>query len=275
MDDTSKDFAKKIVSELSRLNRSLELLLGIANRPREHDEQSPNPQNDAANQNDSACRKILSMLETRPCPESTKKTEEKWYRTVQGWKDRVELLAFGFAIFYAVVTYLQWRDSKENFRTDQRPYLVQAPMGTPNEVTVVASGDHAGEFQFSLHLSNYGKSPAIVTTSYFHVYVGDAEIATIGQNEINTSDRTGMVIPAGDKPVIAIYSNRLSADQIATINANLNAIPIPIIVYGHIEYTDIFPHQKPTYSSGFCGPLGINASRDTQSKECKNLQYIR
>jgi hypothetical protein len=58
-----------------------------------------------------------------PTPRDPDQSEKSWYKTMQGWKTTLEIVAIPFAIVYAVVTVYQWRDLRHNFEVDQRAWV--------------------------------------------------------------------------------------------------------------------------------------------------------
>jgi hypothetical protein len=199
---------------------------------------------------------------------------------------RVEKITLGSVLLVAVLSIYQSyqstksanaaldanRIARNNFRTDERPYLVQAPTGTPNEIIIVSSGPDAGKLRFSLHTENIGKSPALVKTQYFHAYIGDREISQIGSETVEGSDT---VVPAGDKPVFWILSRKLTLEEVSYIQPRMNAMPVHVVLYGHLDYTDIFPDPKPAYASGFCADIASGDFDAKKSSVCNGRQYIR
>jgi hypothetical protein len=55
----------------------------------------------------------------------------------------------------------------------------------------------------------------------------------------------------------------------------LQKIPFRLVIYGHIEYTDIFPNPKPTYVSGFCGGIASDQYGTADQNVCAGRQHIR
>jgi hypothetical protein len=142
-------------------------------KPRDDNDPTQDREQNAGKQNDdtSGGRANPSLYEG-PCPDTASYAQYKWYephywrkRPLGWWKDRIEFVAFVFAIGYAVVTYCQWKDAHETFNQVQRPWigfldekqadLVNIDSSVPNElgVTVV------------YHLVNYGALPAAVGVS--------------------------------------------------------------------------------------------------------------
>lgn len=163
--------------------------------------------------------------------------------------------------------------AKDNLRTDERPYMVRAPMGTPSELIVVPSRVDAGRLRLALHMVNYGKSPAVINSASFRIYVGSAEISAIGLEKRDYPNE--VIVPSGDKPVFWAFSRRLTDQEITVLKPSIYAAPWPIAVSGSIEYTDIFPGTKPSYSTGLCGELASNNYDSSTSSVCSDKEYLR
>src|ERR1700733_1465549 len=151
MDSAAKELWQKVIHELEQLNRTLNSFLKIAHRPRQQDNQTTENTEETNREDDTSGRQILASLHLGPSPKTAYKPNEKWYQTFDGWKSRIELLAFVFAIGYAVVTYFQWRDSRHNFLVDERAWLaVDPPTETGKGVP----------FKLTMPIRNTGKTPA-------------------------------------------------------------------------------------------------------------------
>ena len=125
--------------------------------PRKDNQRSPSPQSASDKENDPAERKSPLNSNITPTPGDADQPNKPWYKTLDGWKTFLEIVGIPFGIGYAVVTYCQWRDLKENFRNDQRPYVLST-----NAEPAADSPLLIGKLQFwQLQTANYGKSPAI------------------------------------------------------------------------------------------------------------------
>jgi hypothetical protein len=59
-------------------------------------------------------------LRGNPAVVETNKPKNKWDKPLEWWKPRLEMVGVRLAMFYAVITLLQWRDARKNFQQDER-----------------------------------------------------------------------------------------------------------------------------------------------------------
>jgi hypothetical protein len=136
--------------------------------PRKKKKQRTEPQDAAAKKNDPAERKVLFVPEVKPTPSNSSESKKPWYKTLDGWKVRLELIAIPFVIGYAVITFFQWRDLRHNFEVDQRAWLkvdVGMPATLSQQAPVVVTVRYVG------------KSPALKLFGGVIVQVVDAKSA--------------------------------------------------------------------------------------------------
>lgn len=108
------------------------------------------------------------MTEVLPTATNTNKAKKPWYKTLEGWKARLEIAAIPFIIGYAVVTFFQWRDLRHNFEVDQRGWIkvnVDMPTALGPQSPVVVG------------MQNVGKSPALELFGGVVVQLVDAKSA--------------------------------------------------------------------------------------------------
>jgi hypothetical protein len=258
-------------------------------------EGKPNPNPDDAHGKNDQCRisgdvNVSGKVETQFPPNLVEE-----YKTSSGKNDRredkrfiVEIVTLGFVILLGILGLIQScqaiksangvvtanQIAKDNFRTDQRPYLIRGVSSTPATLEIVADGPHAGQLRFGIPFENYGKSPAIVTGQNIHIAVGKDEVLGISFDQ-GSFTSTG-IFPAGDKPIFFAYSEKLTPEQDAIIRPNIAtmAVPIPVVVYGHIDYTDIFPAPNPEYITAFCGPF-TRSPDYSPPYTCETHNYIK
>lgn len=230
---------------------------------------------------------IPHSIEVQTSPKD-KKTGREWYKLV------IETLTLLGVLAYATITVRMWREmiftrhqaqaaveaagraanaaetansnAKQQFRIEERPYVALAPAGDTARVSIVQAGEHKGHLEAEIHISNYGKSPAIELARDARIAVGSAACKRLKIHA--PDDRLQRIIPPGDKPSIFAYSDEAVNPQILS---QVSSGTLLIIVYGHIDYTDTLSEPRPQYSSEFCGAIlaGRNQQREAED-DCKN-----
>src|SRR5690242_15697621 len=109
---------KNLNNRVSNIEKALHKLESCA--PWEQHRAGIGPQAKPHKEDDSAGRKSPAVPQVKPAPRDTDKTKQPWYKTLNGWKAALEVIAIPFAVGYALVTWLQWRDLRHNFEIDQR-----------------------------------------------------------------------------------------------------------------------------------------------------------
>ncbi len=151
--------------------------------------------------------------------------------------------------------------SKASFRQDQRPYVA---LPFPGEhVSAGKIGMHEGRLRATLLIQNFGKSPAIDAIYFARIAVGKDQIKNIKFAEPATQEIG--IIPPGLQPPIVVYSDRFTS---------LVPMNEPMVIYGHIDYTDIFAAPKPQYSLVFCETFHSGDELE-DDKACKKKNYIK
>ncbi len=145
-------------------------------------------------------------------------------KTLEGWKTLLEIIAIPFAIAYAVVTYCQWQDLKDNFKVDERAWL------GVKDVTLTLPLQVGHTVDISINTFNTGKTPAVdlglVDTS-------------VGHDE-TTIDRAA---PSNDRTVVAPNNNHVFYTQATYSDDGIRALmtgAARIYVRGHLQYKDIW-----------------------------------
>lgn len=160
--------------------------------------------------------------------------------------------------------------SAVQFRYDQRPYIAIAPVGQVASFTVSQVGPHSGHLMMEFHLKNYGKSPALEFTRDARIAVGEDDWKRMRtQNQVAKYER---IIPPGDTPSIFAYSDRTMSPQLLS---DIQAGRVPVIIFGHVEYTDIFGDPKPMYMTAFCTPMAAPGRPGDTNDDCKDQNYIK
>jgi len=189
-----------------------------------------------------------------PSPSNTQQPKKPWYQTIEGWKAVFEIVAIPFAIWYAVITYFQWRDLRGNFQIDQRAWVGIVAI-SPDEPE-----ESDGEFSFKdlwISMRNSGKTPALRMSAenlkivrqpdrdpspdYDALREGVPGVTNININ-VEQPLRNGVLAPNSETkisfmPTIRRYTFR--GNGIATY------------FVGKLTYDDMFP-STPRHSTTFC-----------------------
>jgi hypothetical protein len=123
MDKYTHDFFKSVKTSLSSIIGRLDRLVGIADRPREDDAHAKSEKSAPAQEDYASVGKAFLALHAPSPPKDTEKPQKAWYKTLDGWKKVLEIIAIPFAIIYAIITYFQWQDIRHNFQVDERAWI--------------------------------------------------------------------------------------------------------------------------------------------------------
>jgi hypothetical protein len=154
--------------------------------------------------------------------------------------------------------------ARENFRDDERPYVALVP-GVAGKLELVSSGPHAGHLRMEGQLSNYGKSPAIESKRDAHFAIGKEAASEVRWRPAPLTYYR--ILSAGDKTAFEAYSDRIVTME--EFNALISGA-VPAIIYGHVEYGDVFGDPSRVYESSFCA--GIVASKPGEIEAACQLQ---
>jgi hypothetical protein len=138
--------------------------------PRQEDETGVGPQDTTEKKSDPAPRQPTPIRDIPPAPKDSPKAKYPWYKTLEGWYYLLGIVGIPFAIGYAVVTYFQWHDLRNNFVKDERPYVMIGG-AFQNQDSAIAEGRVPC---WNIAFSNYGKSPALRTIIYAGLMIGDS-----------------------------------------------------------------------------------------------------
>ena len=187
-------------------------------------------------ESNTSTREVTPGQKTGPALRQGDDGHRPWSRTLQGWKSALEIPALLFAICYAIVTYLQWRDLRDNFRLDQRAWVMAPHFRLSGEV------ERGVGFTIAVAMINTGKGPALRVTpkSKLYVWQGEPPNDPIRAEEpaviqvILSPGVTGMQFETAPMTI---------ADQ-ATVES-YNSGRSKIYIRGEIDYEDIFrlPHR--------------------------------
>jgi hypothetical protein len=180
----------------------------------------------------------------------TDKPQKAWYRTLEGWKKLLEIIAIPFAIAYAVVTFFQWRDSNNNFIRDERAW-VEIKWSPDNgddpghSHLAVAPGSPASS---PLKIMNIGKTAAknISEADYVELrgFSDEVNLSCVDTPQIcpHLTSTTGIMFPSTHIDVVATRMTNGREPRITTLeeaNAWMKG-QVYIAVFGKVTYDDVF-----------------------------------
>ena len=152
-----------------------------------------------------------SPTQSNDAQKSEDKTVPWWKRT--NWKVALEVVGIFFAIGYAIVTYLQWRDSNRNFLIEERAWLTISTIHTPE-----FKDGRALQQVAQVLIANTGKTPARNATIDCAMRImQSAEPADLRYPEPHQNIFSAIIIPNG--------SFTLDVPKAGTIDSTQ---PIPI-----------------------------------------------
>jgi hypothetical protein len=230
---------------IARIERKINHLESKIDAPREKNETGVSPQSAATQKDNAAERQALTESKFPPSPPHSNQPNKPWYKTMEGWKPALELIAIPFAIGYAIVTWYQWRDLRRNFETDERAWIA---------VDLLSSAPAVGQpLKIVLTMSNTGKTfarqvqlcdiqdDAAVGSMTFPQRTADPP----DFRECSQSDWIGPSIIAPDSH--STHSSfRLGANDAGLDAASVEALNdgrFPVWDYGQIRYMDIFQKE--------------------------------
>jgi hypothetical protein len=229
MDNTAKDFAHKIVSELKRISGFVELL--ITNAPREHDKEAVRYQYNTQQNDDSTGRERSTIAELGPAPQHPNNSQRKWYKSLP-WKKWLKTVGVIAGIGYAIVTYCQWRDAGNNFRIDQRAWIGATSIGP-----IPAVGK---PLTVTIMFRNTGKTPAIKVSPYYNYQF--VKKGAKFRFDVKRTYGNELVAPNADAPgTISLADGRIAWSQTDDLRAR--AGDIGLYFFGQIWYADIFKRE--------------------------------
>jgi hypothetical protein len=262
MDNTAKGFAQKIISQLEHILSALEI-----DRPRKN---NPPPVGDVGQpqqKNKTTDGIVTSLPKVDPAPPHSDAPDNKWNKTLKGWKPTLECFGIIFAIAYAFITYCQWRDANRNFRLDERAWVAPIHACFEPAITTSLNTDGCGKensedtrMQFKVIYKNSGKTFALNSDSSINI--------TTDQNQIQMpSEGTkfrGLFI---QEAIGSVAYGPITVDEINNFGYRA------VYIYGKIWYDDIF---KGRHWTEFCfihrGPKGNTFVTCPQNNTCDDCE---
>lgn len=285
MDNAAQEFARKVVNELQKIRNILGQwnVTGHPNGPREEHKEAVANQDRAAKENSKANDGTAFVAPNHPAPAKPKNIYRKSYRCARRWKPFLEIAALVAGIGYAIVTYYQWRDLRDNFKVEQRAWIGVMGVGIEGLVSGTVTA------RFPLTITNTGKTPARFVEFRSNLgYVRHPngkpeEMIGIGGGESEkivgdfdparkpkNTNRAGTIQPGAQNQILhtAIFSSGIGVtpDEIMTGNKT-------VFLQGIIWYTDIFGGEHWTrycFQFWYFQPTGFIPCRDDPRKNDAN-----
>ncbi len=171
-----------------------------------------------------------------------------WYRNWGGfWKRALEILAVLGLGVYCTLTFMQWRDFRHNFETDERGWI--SPSFTFNSEKVFLEGDafvpgKMFDGYAVIKILNSGKTPIFRTESHVWVEIldHDSPPTFTWQGSMHTITYGGLIFP-GKSVDIESHRFRLSGEIFNPTDAEIEALRSDtdyVVAYGYTVYSDSF-----------------------------------
>ena len=253
-----------------RIQRLEKLSHNLTGTPRQDDRSSISPEQAANHERDSTRGEKSFTAHIEPTPQKQSETDKPWYKTFQGWKLRLEILAIAAGIWYAWVTYNQWHDSNRNFRIDQRPWikveLVPSDPGGSQQVSVSATVGNL--LTIPVRVKNIGKTPAESITATFALQIAGKDDALFLPPDMNnpphvehpthkiglTHVNTGTIFPDQfhDWPISKVDNSKIGDSQpVPVTQAEVDLLrqgSAIVYIEGTVSYWDEFGTKHWTRS---------------------------
>jgi hypothetical protein len=220
MDNTAKDFAQKIISELEKIYHVL------LNTPRQQQIAPVDPESTLRGSNPPA-QLPASFAQTIG---HTNQSKRSWYKTAKRWKTIVEMIAIPFAIGYAVVTYRQWRDLHHNFEVDERAWLYVSRSVLPKEPS-----EEDRHIQINAFVANSGKTPAVAVGLKSGIFLFDHDPPMADWKQIQLEPQ-GVLFPGQTNGSFVRETQLYGAPDVAIYKAKKARIYLRTC----LVYTDAF-----------------------------------
>jgi hypothetical protein len=205
-------------------------------------------------------------LKIQPSPHNTAKSQQRWYKTINGWKSLLEVIAIPFGIGYAVITYYQWKDLRHHFELDERAWL-NIRHDSPFKEGSHAPPDLVSGLVDKVQLVNVGKTAARNLRLLCKAEVLSSSTAPSFDYTKNGSSATRGLLFQGDTITLEFGSaNEISKEQGVSLLAGESYIAF----YGVVAYDDIFgkPHE-----TRICWWRHFHANMTASARSCTDYNY--
>lgn len=188
------------------------------------------------------------MAEMKPTTGNSDKAKDHWYKTLQGWKAVLEIVAIPFAIAYAIVTFLQWHDLRHNFKTDERPWLeIQTQSEKAGNESASLQLTSGQPVTYPLRIANTGKTAAVNIDSKIFVDIVSSNhepaLEDVDQPSQHPYGRitSGIMFPNSDFNQVVLRPIKGGSPELATEEevVSIRQGKAYLAVYGIVTYDDI------------------------------------
>jgi hypothetical protein len=189
-------------------------------------------------------------------------THTKWHKNLHWWVAIWTAVLSLFAMGSFIYLKIQVNDADAMFEKDQRPYVYVAEKMLTTDVERLGS-----VVKVTLPMTNYGKSPAIITWAYFSTEFGPnaaGKLTAFPLREHNS------VLPAGkidyfDIPSIETVNDPETMRKIKETNGF-------VAIHGRVQYHSLDNHLYETdlcLYSQTAGPWSYCPGNKNQMKDCE------
>jgi hypothetical protein len=237
----TKELWQKAINELEHLNRTLDKFLKITHGSKSHRTSSDND-DDAEKENDNTnSRAPLAIPNLGPRPQQTPTPGHHWYQPKyyverpynSFWKPRVEVATFIFAVVYASVAFMQWKDANSNFKVQQRAFVYVKEIFIVGDGELPTSHTKDKPAYITVTLENSGPTPARNETLELDFCGTTLELpADFAYPHLSNTNAPTLVAPKGT-PQISVPITEDTLQDVEFGRTNL-------FVYGTARYQDIF-----------------------------------
>jgi hypothetical protein len=262
MNNTVKDFARKIIRELENISKILQdsQSASISKQPT----QSAGSTAHTNSKEQVVPPPVIAKPDLVASPATDPKSNGHNKERRERWKFWIEIVGAVFLIGTAIFTGLQWRaaseanklthealrNARDNFRQDQRPYIwVTNDMGSP--IFVPWNNDPAsptGQVIWTYRFTNYGKTPASNSTFTQEMKIGNRPFTKTYTHDKQTRESIGAPLPPNKIDFSTVVSDpgitRTEFNQVISTQSR-ESISIRIV----FTYTD---NSIGKYETGVC-----------------------
>ncbi len=161
---------------------------------------------------------------------------------IENWRRILEVTAWLAAIGYALVTYFQWRDIRNNFIVDQRAWV------SARQFLLTSELDETSAFRARVFIQNTGKTPAIDFMVQNAMALSDHVPPCFQWKQTSTAPNRGILPPnLTDYLIQANLRTPPSQDVVKRYREH----KMDLYFYGMARYKDVFGKDHWTQFCGF------------------------